>query len=384
MPWHGVWWCRESSGEPAEVEPSAAEPCSAKNSHHGTPSCEAGRVPSYLITGDDTRLISAQLSELVDQLVGDADRSSVYESFDFAEVQADDRDAMVAQVVNAAQTQSLFADFKVVVARNIDTTPLDHEPLVDYLRAPLERCHLICTASGRVPKALSDALKKAGTTMFETTPPSKRRELVEWYKTKFIEAGLKIDAVALEEVVEWLGQDSARLPGLLEVLASTFGEKQRLSFEDVSPFLGQAGHVQPWDLTDAIDGGDTANALFMLRRMLRSGEFHPFQVMSLLHNHYVKALRLDGSGAADPVQAMTLIGSRSDFQGRKYLELSRALGSTKVTDAVHLLARADRALRGGTGLENEVVLEVLVARLSRLLPAKPSRKPVRRGATSRR
>jgi hypothetical protein len=48
------------------------------------------------------------------------------------------------------------------------------------------------------------------------------------------------------------------------------------------------------------------------------------------------------------------------------------------------LARADRALRGGTGLENEVVLEVLVARLSRLLPAKPSRKPVRRGATSRR
>ena len=220
--------------------------------------------------------------------------------------------------------------------------------------------------------------------MFETTPPSKHRELVEWYKSKFIEAGLKIDAVALEEVVEWLGQDSARLPGLLEVLASTYGEKQRLSFEDVSPFLGQAGHVQPWDLTDAIDGGDTANALFMLRRMLRSGEFHPFQVMSLLHNHYVKALRLDGSGAADPVQAMNLIGSRSDFQGRKYLELSRALGSTKVIDAVQLLARADRALRGGTGLENEVVLEVLVARLSRLLPPRPSRKPARKGATSRR
>ncbi|MFZ9401848.1 MAG: DNA polymerase III subunit delta [Ilumatobacteraceae bacterium] len=362
----------------------AAEPDAGENSLPGTPSCEAGRVPSYLITGDDVRLISAQLSDLVNQLVGDADRSSVYESFDFAEVQADDRDAMVAQVVNAAQTQSLFADFKVVVARNIDTSPLDHGPLVDYLRAPLEQCHLICTASGRVPKALNDALKKAGTTMFETTPPSKHRELVEWYKSKFIEAGLKIDAVALQEVVEWLGQDSARLPGLLEVLASTYGEKQRLSFEDVSPFLGQAGHVQPWDLTDAIDGGDTANALFMLRRMLRSGEFHPFQVMSLLHNHYVKALRLDGSGAADPVQAMNLIGSRSDFQGRKYLELSRALGSTKVIDAVQLLARADRALRGGTGLENEVVLEVLVARLSRLLPPRPSRKPARKGATSRR
>lgn len=341
-------------------------------------------MPTYLITGDDERLISAQLSDLVDQLVGDADRSSVYESFDLDEVQADDRDAMVSQVVNAAQTQSLFADFKVVVVRNIHITPLNADPIVAYLRSPNDQCHLVCTSNGRIAKALGDALKKSGTTMFETTPPSKRRELVEWYKTKFIEAGLKIDAVALEEVVEWLGQDSARLPGLLEVLASTYGLKQRLSFDDVSPFLGQAGHVQPWDLTDAIDGGDTANALFMLRRMVRSGEFHPFQIMSLLHNHYVKALRLDGSGAADPVQAMALIGSRSDFQGRKYLELSRALGSAKVSTAVQLLASADRALRGGTGLDEEIVLEVLVARLSRLLPTKPKRAPARKGATSRR
>ena len=330
-------------------------------------------MPTYLITGDDARLISARLSDLVDELVGDADRSSVYESFDLSEAQSDDRAAALATAVNAAQTQSLFADFKVVVVRNVDVTPLNVEPLVAFLRAPSEQCHLIVTAGGRIPKALNDALKKAGTANFETTPPSKRRELVEWYKAKFIEAGLKIDAVALEEVVDWLGQDSARLPGLLDVLASTYGQKQRLSYEDVSPFLGQAGHVQPWDLTDAVDAGDTATALFMLRRMLRSGEFHPFQIMSLLQNHYTKALRLDGSGASDPAQAMALIGSRSDYQGRKYLELSRALGSKKMFDAVQLLARSDRALRGGTGLENEVVLEIMIARLSRLQPVRPKR-----------
>ena len=340
-------------------------------------------MPTYLITGEDERLISAQLTDLVDQLVGDADRSSVYESYDFAEVQADDRDAAVAQVVNAAQTQSLFADFRVVVARHVETTPLNLEPLVAYVKAPAEQCHLVLTARGRVPKALSDALKKAGTAMFETTPPSKRRELVEWYKTKFVEAGLKIDAVALEEVVEWLGQDSARLPGLLEVLASTYGQKQRLSYDDVSPFLGEAGHVQPWDLTDAIDGGDTANALFMLRRMLASGEFHAFQVLSILHNHYTKVLRLDGSGASNPMDAMQFIGTRSEFQGRKYLELSRSLGSKKAFDAIQLLARADRGLRGATGLDNELVLEVLVARLSRLLPPRNTRKPARK-TTSRR
>jgi DNA polymerase-3 subunit delta len=94
----------------------------------------------------------------------------------------------------------------------------------------------------------------------------------------------------------------------------------------------------------------------------------------------VKVLRLDGSGAGDPVAAMNFIGSRSEFQGRKYLDLSRALGSKKAFDAVALLARADRALRGATGLENDVVLEVLVARLSRLLPPRPKAKPKWAGA----
>ena len=328
-------------------------------------------MPTYLITGDDARLVAARMTDLVDELVGDADRSSVYESFDLAEVQSDDRDVMVAQAVNAAQTQSLFADFKVVVVRNVDVTPLNADALVGYVRAQIEQCHLIFTASGRIPKALNDALKKAGTANFETTPPAKRRELVEWYKAKFIEAGLKIDGVALEEVVEWIGQDSARLPGLLDVLASTYGQKQRLSYDDVEPFLGQAGSVQPWDLTDAVDSGDTATALFMSRRMLRSGEYHPFQLMSLLHNHYTKVMRLDGSGVSNAVEAMGVIGSRSDFQGRKYLELSRSMGAQKVFDAMNMLARADRALRGGTGLDNEVVLEVLIARLSRLMPARP-------------
>jgi DNA polymerase III delta subunit len=177
-------------------------------------------VPTYLVSGDDERLVSARLTELVDELVGDADRSSVYESYDLAEPQADDRDAAVRQVVNAAQTQSLFADHRVVVVRNIDTTPLDAGPLIEYLAAPSEACHLVFTATGKIAKALNDALKKSGTAIFETTPPTKRRELMEWYKTKFIEAGLKIDALALEEVADWLGQDSARLPGLIEVLMS--------------------------------------------------------------------------------------------------------------------------------------------------------------------
>lgn len=323
-------------------------------------------MPSYLITGDDERLVSAKLSELIDDLIGGGDRSAMLESHDLAEAQADDRDARVRAAVNGAETQSLFADSRVVVVRNAHVTPLDASLLIAYLAAPSPSTHLVVTATGRLPKALADALKKNGATTYETSAPQRRKELVDWYKAHFTEAGMKIDAVALEEVIHWLGQDSARLPGLVEVLRSTYGDKHRLGLDDVEPFLGQAGSVQPWDLTDAVDSGDAPRSLSMLRRMVRSGEYHPFQILSILHNHYAKLLRLDGSGASAIPDVMSVISSRSEFQARKYLELARRIGARRTVEAIGLLARADRDLRGGKGLDEEIVLEILLARLSRL------------------
>ena len=43
------------------------------------------------------------------------------------------------------------------------------------------------------------------------------------------------------------------------------------------------------------------------------------------------------------------------------------MGTSRVARAVQLLAEADLELRGTTGLSGELVVEVLVARLSRLV-----------------
>jgi len=104
----------------------------------------------------------------------------------------------------------------------------------------------------------------------------------------------------------------------------------------------------------------------MLHRMTRSGEYHPLQVMALLNTHYTKLMRLDGPEIQSPQQAMTLIGSKSDFQAKKYLNQYRRLGSTGVGQAVQMLARADLDLRGGKDLGEELTMEILVARLCRM------------------
>jgi DNA polymerase-3 subunit delta len=130
--------------------------------------------------------------------------------------------------------------------------------------------------------------------------------------------------------------------------------------------LGDAGSVKPWDLTDAIDAGDSAKAIDMLHRMTRSGEYHPLQVMALLHTHFSKLMRLDGPELHSANDVLTLIGGKSEFQGKKYLSQYRRIGSAGISQAIALLARADIDLRGGKDLGEELTMEILVARLCRM------------------
>ena len=158
-----------------------------------------------------------------------------------------------------------------------------------------------------------------------------------------------------------------RLAGLLDTLAAAYGRGATVAAPDLEPFLGEAGALAPWDLTDAVDAGRTAPALEVLHRMLTAGESHPLVVLAVLHKHFRQMLRLDGSGVTSPEQAAEVLGIRSAFPARKALAQANRLGTARIARAVQLLAAADLDLRGTTGLDGALVVEVLVARLSRLV-----------------
>ena len=321
----------------------------------------------YLITGSDARLVSVKLSDLVTQLIGDGDRNTMLLSHDLESLGADDREQEISNAMVGAQTGSLFGGDRVVVLRGIGEATVDQlKPLVAYLEQPLEETQLVLTGSGKLAKSITDALKQAGATTVNTSPPSRFNELSMWFQEQLTEAGLKVDSGALKILIEWLGQDQARLPSIIEVLVSTYGTNKKLTVDEIEPFLGQEGSVMPWDLTDAIDLSNSPKAIAMLRRMIRSGESHPMQLMALLHNHYVKLLKLDGPEVRTASEAMAVIGAKSEFQGKKYLETYRRLGSANISAALQLLARADIDLRGGKDLDDELTMEILVARLSRM------------------
>jgi DNA polymerase-3 subunit delta len=319
----------------------------------------------YLLTGDDESLLLSAVGDLVRTLVGDDDRSLMVDDFDSAEYE-------LASVVDAAQTPPFLTERRVVVARGVGRfTADDVAPLVGYLLDPQPSTDLVLTGGGgRMPKALSDAVKKAGATTIDTAPPTRARERAGWFDEQVKASGLTLDGAALQMLAEWLGEDAGRVQGIIDTLRATYGTGATLRPADVSPFLGDAGGVPPWDLTDAIDRGDTTRSLQLLHRMMRAGERHPLQVMSILHGHYAKILCLDGADARDEASAAAAMGIKPGFPAKKALDQYRRLGGGGVARAIGLLAQADLDLRGAKEWPEELVMEVLVARLSRLGPAR--------------
>lgn len=319
----------------------------------------APRFPAYLVRGSDDVAVGDALRTLVAELVGPAEASMVVE-----ELAGDDYE--VRTIVDAAQTPPFLADRRVVVARAVGRfSTADVAPLTAYLADPLATTVVVLVSGGgQLSRPLVEAVRKVGHVIEADVPSGRGRSA--WLATQLKHAPVRLDASATAAVSEHLGEDLSRLPGILATLASAYGAGSRLDADDVAPYLGAAGSVAPWELTDAIDRGDPAAAVGHLRRLVEGGGRHPLVIMASLHTHFARMLRLDGApDATDEKSAAAVLGlTGSTFPAKKALLQARRLGTAGISRAIILLADADLALKGTIDWPGELVLEVLVARLA--------------------
>lgn len=306
--------------------------------------------------GDDPSLLSQGLSTLLGQLAGG-------DSLGIEHLPAE---ADLAVALEALRTPSLFGDRRVIVVRDVgrfDAAAVD--PVLDYLGEPSEESVLVLVAGGgQTNRRLADAVRKRGHVV-DTSVPQRAKEKTQWIADQISSGPVRLSPSAARKLTAHLGEDLGRLETLLAGLAAAYGEGATVGEEELEPFLGEAGGVAPWDLTDAIDRGDTAGAVTALHRMLDGGQRHPMAVLSTVSRHVLALVRLDGAGVRSDAEAAALIGT-APFPARKALAQSRKLGSQSIARAVKLVAQADLDLRGASEWPNLLVLEILVARLSRM------------------
>ena len=331
-----------------------------------------------LLTGDDSILISEAVSRAVQEFLGTEDRALALQQLGEEDLRSPDGGWSLAALIDAAQTPPFLTARRVVVGRHLARFARGRESdvLIRLLNDPPPTTDLVLVwergqdpaMTGRmpaVPKRLSKAVQAAGGTVLDVTPPTRKGEARQWLKDQLTHADLRFEPAAVEAIGDLVGTDSGNVVGLLRTLEGALGPKARVTVEDVEMYGGQAGAVVPWELDDAIDRGDIAEALRVLHRLLPSR--HSLVVLATLHGRYQRMLRLDGAGIADERQAAEVLGMRgSTFPARKLLGQTRKLGPDGVARAIGLLAEADMALRGTLDWSDELVMEVLVARLASL------------------
>jgi DNA polymerase-3 subunit delta len=321
---------------------------------------------SYLIVGDDPSLLSGALTKLLDSLCGTG----------FVPVEehgADGDDTIdIAPVLDGLATPPFLADCRIVVLRSADRLDAAQATqLVAGLKEASESNILVLVTSGastdgrarNVPAAVSRAVKANGE-LIETSP-GQGRQRSDWVSDRIRHAGIRLDAGAAKLLTEHLGEDVARIDSILDLLESAYGEGGKVGAAELAPFLGDSGSVPPWDLTDTLDRGNTADAVKALHRMMDAGGRHPLQIMASLHRHYGGMLRLDGAELKTGDDAAAIL-KMSPYPAKKVLEQGRRLGHDRIARAIDVLAEADADLRGRLGWPDSLVMEVLVARLAQL------------------
>ncbi len=320
-------------------------------------------TPCVLVKGSDPALVAQAAHDVIGSLLADLDPSTCVEELGGPSV--DDFD--LGRLVDALTTPPFLVDRRIVVVREAGRlSQADAERLGPLLDDPVEGVTAVFVAGGgsQVPQALQRKVAAVGEVV-DTSVGNSAKDRRAFVTARVRKGEVRLDGPAQELLAAHFGEDLSRVDGVLATLAAAYGEGAAVGVEELEPFLGATGSVPEWDLTDAITAGNAATALAVLQRLVGPGGRAAPAIVGSLQRHYVRLLRLDGSGARTKEDAASLL-AMSAFPASKLLVASRALGSERIRQAVAWVAQADGDVKGATGLEPEMVLEILVARLARL------------------
>jgi DNA polymerase-3 subunit delta len=328
-------------------------------------------VATTVVVGSDASMVYDALHNVIVAALGDLDPSFALQDFTVKDV-THAGESVIAAVLEALNTPPFLVSRRVVVLRDAHALLADEAAaLLTWMGAPAPDIVLVLAVVG----AKSNKLVKAAQEVIDVHVATGAKNRVAFVHDKMSEYRVTLDAAAAARVSDRVGDDVARVDSLARLLASIYGSAP-LNVGHIEPYLGDAGTVPEWDLTDALESGNATRAITVARRMLDSRGRAGVQIIFLLQRYYLRMARLEGAEVSSPEDAAQLLGMNV-FGAKKLLAMASRMGAERIADAVHLIANADVDLKGGVSyggkdldtdqdLTDLTVIEVLVARLARL------------------
>lgn len=322
----------------------------------------------FYIIGDEPTSRAKEMSAVIDELLGDEDRSLVVEQFDLADADSDETKARIIEdAVTALSSPPFLTSKRIVVIRDIGAASTDNvASLVAFLENPSPTGFLVAVqGGGRISVSLTKAWKAS-----VSQRGSAREGIHDILARLSRESSLTFDPGVKESLLAHAGEDSSKIASIIDRLVSVYGAGAKLSLDDVISYLGETGNVAFYELANEISAGHTSRSLEITSRMLHSTSaenakpMHPLQIISLLANHFRKLAILDDPSIHNQNDAHAALGSKGNPYGaKKSWEAARALGSRRILACIELLGSVDITVKGGNAIEGETAIELMVISL---------------------
>lgn len=279
-------------------------------------------------------------------------------------------DAEWRRVRDELATVSMFGDQRVVIVEEADDFVSEHrDSLETYFDKPSRQSvFVIDVKTWRSNTRLAKKLADAGLEI--DCSELKGAALFTWLTTH-AKSGyakqLTRDAATL--IVELAGTGVSLLEQELAKLAAYVGERERISAEDVRAVVGGWRAETTWKMTDAVRDGQPSAAIVALGKLLHAGEAAQKILggVNFVFRKFARATELAREGAPlrAALQQAGVFPQQIDASER-YL---RRIGRPRAERIRSRLLEADRGLKGGSRVAEQLQLELLLLELAGLGPS---------------
>jgi len=241
-----------------------------------------GQVPPLvLVHGADAQLLDDALATVTRALFADPSELTLgREVLEGSEVDAE-------TIVRSAQTLPFMTAVRLVVVRRAQHLPAKGEAVLSAYTAdpsPTTRLLLLADeplAASRDRRTSHWLLAAVPAAAVVVLPARQGRQLEDWLRQRAGGEGITLSEEAARTLVQWVGDDSARLLGEVRKAALVGGAEGRtVGVREVSAIVGEQRLSDVFELTRAVERREVGVALRLLDRLLVSEE--PLRVLALL------------------------------------------------------------------------------------------------------
>ena len=311
---------------------------------------------AYLLVGGDGPKIARALARLRTRVGEDAVES------------ASARDTSGEQAVALCNAMGLFGGgARLVLVGEVERwKAADANAIAGYLADPNPDTVLALTGDIKADSPLGKSVAKAGEVLVYDVS---KRALPGWVKEQFARLGATADGEACRALVELVGDDLDELATEVDKLA-TWAAGEPIGAREVATLATGRADMAIFTLTDAWGRRDVRGVLAacetLLDRSDRSRRDELARIAGSMAAH-VARVRACQSLAAEGVRprdaAVTL--KMHPFAAEKAFAQAANFGSDELGEAVVRLAELDHAVKGGSRLAPDLVLERTLVEITR-------------------